>query len=1028
MFSTSMIASSTTSPSAITSPASTIVLIVAAAQVQHQRRGQQRQRDRRQADQRRPPVEQERDQDDDHQHAADEHARAQVAQRPLDERGRAEDGRVDLHARQARPQRLQRRLDLAGHLQRVAPGLLLDDQQQARAVVDDRVADRRRDGRPPRRPRRPAAAGAPPRKATGRGPGPPASRRPRPGAAPAAAGWACRRSRPPPARSRRRRPVTTASSVTPCAAQPLGIDQHLELPVALAPDGDVGHAGDRHQPRPDRPARQDRQVHLASVFDDMPIFSTRLVDDSGGRITGGRATAGSCARLRRQPLLHELPGLASGRCPARRSAPPTTAPAPTWSASSCSQDVPLSAFSSGTVTRLSTSSVDRPGASVWISTSGGANSGNTSSGVAAHQLPAARQQQHGQAEHQHAQPQRRRPARPSFAGPELGAEQLRGAHRDDRAPAAGPRASTARPRRRCPARVTSTRRRLYTRGAVRSYTHAPPWMSYTTADQGTTSALLAARRAAAPPAPAGRDGTRRRGCPAVEEIGAGGLGLRPRGAPPPAGPGARPRRAPPSGRTRAGRPIHGADFAHVNRHPHPDGVGRVHLEQRRSRADRLARADHHLAQHAGLGRLDGQRAPAGAARPPRTAAGWPRPAPARPGLLRRGAGWRRRPHSRSARCGLLSGDVEPHPGPGQLGRGWQRGQPQHRSGRAGPAPRRQHLRQHGARHRGRHQDGAAARHNHLPGEGTHPVTVRRSTVPTCTPSRCSAFGLRVTVAAPTPWAGWSPWRAGACGQPPAPSTGRPRASGKHTTSDASARIDQLPSYTAIQLGRRPPQVRLQLGVAQPGIDHLPRGLQHEQLRGLALGERLLGLAHGLTDGGSTRARSAVSDCGASWYCRRAVRTSSDDLLAGRPRSCQIARSTSARARAMPPRFWLNSGSSRLKPGPVSSPSRPAPLRSKIAAAWLNTATSPSPPGPPPPRWPARPPADRAARPAPASATDPAPTRAGARVPAHLQRGHLDRPAPAPGASNLAVCFCSVKRRQSSAAVSTSTWAPPLRPD
>ena len=42
---------------------------------------------------------------------------------------------------------------------------------------------------------------------------------------------------------------------------------------------------------------------------------------------------------------------------------------------------PFIAFSSGTVTRLSTSPVDRPGASVWISTSGGANSGKTSSGV-----------------------------------------------------------------------------------------------------------------------------------------------------------------------------------------------------------------------------------------------------------------------------------------------------------------------------------------------------------------------------------------------------------------------------------------------------------------------------------------------------------------------------------------------------------------------------------------------------------------------------------------------------------------------
>src|SRR6185295_12828444 len=40
--------------------------------------------------------------------------------------------------------------------------------------------------------------------------------------------------------------------------------------------------------------------------------------------------------------------------------------------------VPFSAFSSGIVTRLSTSSVERPGASVWISTRGGANSGKTS--------------------------------------------------------------------------------------------------------------------------------------------------------------------------------------------------------------------------------------------------------------------------------------------------------------------------------------------------------------------------------------------------------------------------------------------------------------------------------------------------------------------------------------------------------------------------------------------------------------------------------------------------------------------------
>ena len=44
-----------------------------------------------------------------------------------------------------RPGRISsmRRLDALGHLERVAPGELLDDQHQARAVVDDGVADQR---------------------------------------------------------------------------------------------------------------------------------------------------------------------------------------------------------------------------------------------------------------------------------------------------------------------------------------------------------------------------------------------------------------------------------------------------------------------------------------------------------------------------------------------------------------------------------------------------------------------------------------------------------------------------------------------------------------------------------------------------------------------------------------------------------------------------------------------------------------------------------------------------------------------
>ena len=45
-------------------------------------------------------------------------------------------------------------------------------------------------------------------------------------------------------------------------AQPIGIDQHLELPIALTPDGDVGDAGNRHQARPDRPLRERGQLDL----------------------------------------------------------------------------------------------------------------------------------------------------------------------------------------------------------------------------------------------------------------------------------------------------------------------------------------------------------------------------------------------------------------------------------------------------------------------------------------------------------------------------------------------------------------------------------------------------------------------------------------------------------------------------------------------------------------------------------------------------------------------------------------------
>ncbi len=45
-------------------------------------------------------------------------------------------------------------------------------------------------------------------------------------------------------------------------AEPIRIDQHLQLPVALSPDGHVGDSGDGHQSRTHRPARERRQVDL----------------------------------------------------------------------------------------------------------------------------------------------------------------------------------------------------------------------------------------------------------------------------------------------------------------------------------------------------------------------------------------------------------------------------------------------------------------------------------------------------------------------------------------------------------------------------------------------------------------------------------------------------------------------------------------------------------------------------------------------------------------------------------------------
>jgi hypothetical protein len=89
MFSTSMIASSTTSPIAIARAAEGDRVQRRARRVEDEDGRQERERDRRQRDQRRPRVEQEEEEDERHEPRADEESRAQVRDRVLDERGPA---------------------------------------------------------------------------------------------------------------------------------------------------------------------------------------------------------------------------------------------------------------------------------------------------------------------------------------------------------------------------------------------------------------------------------------------------------------------------------------------------------------------------------------------------------------------------------------------------------------------------------------------------------------------------------------------------------------------------------------------------------------------------------------------------------------------------------------------------------------------------------------------------------------------------------------------------------------------------
>ena len=247
------------------------------------------------------------DEDDDHQDAADDHRLREVVERPLDERRRGGRWWVDVDALEARLEVFEGLLDVAGHFQVLPVGCFstISSRPGPSLITASPIGG----GKPTlTSATSPSRSGAPLRKATvdlgqvlGR-------RRSASGGGRRSAGWACRRTRRAPTAEASVTALTTASSVTAVGAQPVGVDQHLVLPVALAPDRHVGHAGDRHQARAGSSTSPGRVSPSARASWTMtPILSTRLVDDSGEQDHRRLRRRRQPRRLDREPLLHHLP-------------------------------------------------------------------------------------------------------------------------------------------------------------------------------------------------------------------------------------------------------------------------------------------------------------------------------------------------------------------------------------------------------------------------------------------------------------------------------------------------------------------------------------------------------------------------------------------------------------------------------------------------------------------------------------------------------------------------------------------------
>ena len=218
-----------------------------------------------------------------------------------------------LHAREAGPQLVERLLHAARDLERVGTRQLLDDEQQAGAAVHDRVADQRlvvldhvRDVAEPHG-RRQLGAAPPPVPSSGtraRCSGVTRGRTWRTWSR-----WLAVSMKPPvPGRrgleeAERRDELRVAGRPDDpvqrdvLVAQALGVDEHLQLPVALAEDGHVGDALDAEQARADRPAREHRGLDLRHALAARGRSSAcGSAEDSGCSIWGGCDTFGfACA-------------------------------------------------------------------------------------------------------------------------------------------------------------------------------------------------------------------------------------------------------------------------------------------------------------------------------------------------------------------------------------------------------------------------------------------------------------------------------------------------------------------------------------------------------------------------------------------------------------------------------------------------------------------------------------------------------------------------------------------------------------